>query len=100
MLTKKEIITILKKELPYLKAIFGVKRIGLFGSFSKGIQREDSDVDIIVEFEKPIGLKFVELADYIENILGRKVDILTPAGIKSIRIKKVAEDIKKSIVYV
>ncbi len=100
MLTKKEIIYLLKKELPYLKAIFGVKRIGLFGSFSKGIQREDSDVDIIVEFERPIGLKFVELSDHIENLIGKKVDILTPAGIKSIRIKKVAEDIKKSIVYV
>ncbi len=100
MLTKEETINALKKELPYLKAIFGVKRIGLFGSYSKGIQREDSDVDLIVEFEKPIGLKFVELADYIENILGRKVDILTPEGIKSIRVKKVAEDIKKSVVYV
>ncbi len=100
MLTKKEIITILKNELPYLRDIFGVKRIGLFGSSAKGIQREDSDVDLVVEFEKPIGLKFVELSEHIEKVLGKKVDILTPAGIKSIRVKKVAEDIKKSIVYV
>lgn len=100
MLTKEEIIKILKKELPYLRAIFGVKRIGLFGSSAKGIQREDSDVDLVVEFEKPIGLKFIELSDYIEKVLGKKVDILTPAGIKSIRVKKVAEDIKKNIVYV
>lgn len=99
-MSKEDIITILKKELPYLRNFFGVKRIGLFGSFAKGIQREDSDVDIVVEFEKPIGLKFIEMADHIEKILGKKVDILTPAGIKSIRIKKVAEDIKKSIVYV
>lgn len=100
MPTKEDIITILKKELPYLRNFFGVKRIGLFGSFAKGIQREDSDVDIVVEFEKPIGLKFIEMADHIEKILGKKVDILTPAGIKSIRIKKIAENIKKSIVYV
>ncbi len=100
MLTKEEVIKILKKELPYLRAIFGVKRIGMFGSYSKGIQREDSDVDIIVEFEKPIGLKFVELVEHIENILCKKVDILTPAWIKSIRVKKVAEDIEKSVVYV
>lgn len=99
-MSKEDIVTILKKELPYLRNFFGVKRIGLFGSFAKGIQREDSDVDIVVEFEKPIGLKFVEMADHIEKILGKKVDILTPAGIKSIRIKKVAEDIKESIVYV
>ncbi len=100
MPTKEEIITTLKNELPYLWSFFGVKRIGLFGSFAKGIQREDSDIDIIVEFEKPIGLKFIELSDHIEKTLGKKVDILTPAGIESIRVKKVAEDIKKSIVYV
>ncbi len=100
MSIKEEIIIVLKIELTYLREFFGVKKIGLFGSYSKGTQREDSDVDLVVEFEKPIGLKFIELSDYIEKVLGKKVDILTPAGIKSIRVKKVAEDIKKSIVYV
>jgi predicted nucleotidyltransferase len=100
MLTQKEIITILKKELPHLEAFFGVNRIGIFGSYSKGIQKEESDVDIILEFEKPIGLKFIELSEYIEKLIGKKVDILTPAGIHSIRLKEVAEDIRKSIVYI
>lgn len=100
MLTKEKIKSLLKKELPHLRALFGVKRIGIFGSYSKGVQKEDSDVDLIVEFERPIGLKFFELSEYIENLLGKKVDILTPAGIKSIRVKEVAENIKKSIVYV
>ncbi len=72
MLTKEEIIRILKKEPPYLRAIFGIKRIGLFGSSAKGIQTEDSDVDLIIEFEKPIGLKFIELSDQIEKALERK----------------------------
>jgi len=45
-------------------------------------------------------LKFFELSEYIENLLDKKVDILTPAGIKSIRVKEVTENIKKSIVYV
>jgi len=100
MLTKEKIKSLLKKELPHLRAFFGVKRIGLFGSYSKGEQQEDSDVDLLVEFEKPIGLKFIELSEYIENLLGRKIDIPTPAGIKSIRVKQVAEDIRKSIEYV
>ncbi|MCX9083762.1 MAG: nucleotidyltransferase family protein [Candidatus Methanoperedens sp.] len=100
MITRKEIIAILRRELPHLKTIFGVKRIGIFGSYSKEAQKEDSDVDLIVEFERPIGLKFFELSEYIENLLGKKVDILTPAGINSIRVKEVAENIKKSIVYV
>ncbi len=72
MLTKEETITTLKKELPYLRNFFGIKRIGLFGSFAKGIQREDSDVDIIVEFEKPIGLKFIELSDQLKRRWVRK----------------------------
>ena len=100
MLTKEKIRILLRKELPQLKSLFGVKRIGIFGSYSKGTQQDDSDIDLMVEFERPIGLKFIELSDHIEKVLGKKVDILTPAGIKSIRIKEVAEDIKKSIAYV
>ena len=100
MLTKEEIIKILRKELPYFRSNFGVEKIGLFGSFAKGIPTIESDVDIIVEFKKPIGLRFVDFAEHIENILGRKIDILTPEGLNSIRIKKVQEGIKRNIIYV
>lgn len=79
---------------------YGVKKIGLFGSYARGTPARGSDVDILVEFEKPIGLKFVEFAEYLEELLGTKVDILTPAGIESIRIEKVAGNIMESIVYV
>jgi predicted nucleotidyltransferase len=96
----KDIVEIIRKELPYLKKIFGVKRIGLFGSFARETPQADSDVDILVDFEKPIGLKFMDLADYLEQILGRKVDILTPEGIRSIRVKEIAQEIERSIVYV
>ncbi|NOR67042.1 MAG: nucleotidyltransferase [Woeseiaceae bacterium] len=100
MLTKKEVIEILRRELPYFVSRYGVKRIGLFGSYAKGTQAEDSDVDVVVEFERPIGLKFIEFGDYLERILGKKTDILTPAGIEGIRIRRVAEDIRDSVVYV
>jgi len=53
-----------------------------------------------VEFDKPIGFKFMVLAEFLENKLGRKVDLLTPDGIETIRAKHLAENIKKSIVYV
>lgn len=98
-LTQDIIIKKLKQELPFLKDKFGIRKIGIFGSFAKGLHGKDSDIDIIVEFEKPIGLAFVDLADYIENLFGKKVDLLTPEGIRSIRIKKVALDIEKSIIY-
>ena len=100
MLTKNEIIALLRKELPCLKTFFGVKRIGIFGSYSKYVQKEDSDVDLIVEFERPIGLKFFELSEYLEKLIGKKVDILTPCRYQSIRVKEVAENIKKNIVYI
>jgi predicted nucleotidyltransferase len=95
-----DIKNILQKEYPYLKHHFGIKRISLFGSFSTNTAKNTSDIDLLVEFTTSIGFKFMALADYLENILGRKVDILTPDGLKTIRVKQVAEKIKQSIVYV
>ncbi|MCP5046977.1 MAG: nucleotidyltransferase, partial [bacterium] len=64
---------IIRKESPYLKDHFGIKRIGLFGSFSSHTANESSDVDLVVEFETPIGFKFITLVEFLENKLGRKV---------------------------
>lgn len=100
MLTSDQIIQTLQKEQPYLAAEFGVSRIGLFGSYATGQPDQASDIDLLVEFERPIGFRFLELADYLEAVLGRKVDLLTPAGIQNIRIPKVARSISESIVYV
>jgi len=97
---KETIITKLKLQYPYLISEYGIKRIGLFGSYSKNKQTEESDIDIVAEFEKPIGLKFVEFSEYLEKILGKKTDVLTPEGIKGITIKSISEDIEKSIIYV
>jgi len=99
MLNKKDIIEILKKELPELKSKYYVKRIGIFGSYAKDLQKEDSDIDIIVEFKKPIGLEFIDFTERLEKLFNKKVDILTRDGIRSIRIKKIADDILGSIIY-
>ncbi len=98
--TSEDVKEILRRELPKLKSEFGVKRIGLFGSFSRGKQKQASDIDLLIEFDNPIGFKFMILAEYLENKLGRKVDILTPAGVQSIRIKPIAASILRSVVYV
>ncbi len=100
MLNKEKITEILREKYPYLISEYGVRRIGLFGSYAKGKQTEDSDIDIVAEFERPIGLKFVEFTEYLESTLGKKTDVLTPEGVKGITIKRIARDIKKSVIYV
>jgi predicted nucleotidyltransferase len=100
MLSKEEVVRALREISSYLATEFGVSKIGLFGSYAKGNPNETSDVDIIVEFERPIGLRFVDLVDYLENLLGRQVDVLTPAGIQNIRIAQVAQSIRQSVLYV
>lgn len=100
MATKEQVVKLLREKYPYLAAEYGVKRVGIFGSYAKGLPDETSDVDIIVEFEHPIGFRFIELVEYLERLLGRKVDVLTPAGLRGIRVARVAQDITESIVYV
>ncbi|MEK7376397.1 MAG: nucleotidyltransferase family protein [Candidatus Margulisiibacteriota bacterium] len=100
MFTQNSVKEILKRELPFLRKRFFVRRIALFGSFAKGTYTNSSDVDIAVEFERPIGLIFVELAEYLENVLGRKTDVLTIGGIKAIRIKSAASSIEEDLLYV
>ena len=70
--SREQIIEKLKNEYPFLSSRYGLKKIGLFGSFASGTQNEQSDVDLIVEFNKPIGLEFIELTEHLEALLGKK----------------------------
>jgi predicted nucleotidyltransferase len=56
---------------------FGVRRIGLFGSFARGDQTADSDLDFLVELEKPSFSNFMDLAFYLEDRFGRRVELIT-----------------------
>ncbi len=91
---------ILEEHKDEIKERFGVKSIGLFGSCARSEETEESDVDLIVEFKDPNFDDFMELTFYLENILGRYVDILTPAGLEGIRIPEVSDEISRSVVYV
>jgi hypothetical protein len=99
-LTKEAILRRIRESYPQLTAQFGVQRIGLFGSFARGTAQESSDVDLIVELQRPIGLKFMEMVEYLETLLGRRVDVLTPAGLHGIRLPGVARQIEESVVHV
>ncbi len=83
MKSKEEILRTIKKDLAYLKEKFKVKSIGIFGSYVRGEQTKTSDIDMLVEFDAPVGFfKFIELEDYLSEKLGVKVDLVTPDALK------------------
>lgn len=104
VMSQEKVISILRKEMPYLKDKYGVERIMLYGSFAKGKQKGKSDIDVLVDLRKTLGFEFIALADRLEAKLGRKVDIATFEHFKrsshSPRYRHVAEDIKRSLIYV
>ncbi len=76
-------IEIIKVHLPDVKKRFGVKKIGVFGSHSRGEETDASDVDVLVGFEKPVDIfTFLELREYLETVLKRKVDLVTEKALK------------------
>lgn len=72
-----ELKTILRKAMPYLIEQFGIREIGIVGSYIRDGAVPEHDLDIPVEFSRPIGWEIVELSDYLENLLEFKVDLVT-----------------------
>ena len=95
MRTLEEIQKILQSHKKELYKKFGVKRIGIFGSYSRGKQKETSDIDILVEFHRPIGfIKFIKLQEYLEGLLGVKVDLVTKKALKKQIRKQILQEVK------
>ena len=62
---------------------FHIKEIGIFGSYIRGEEKADSDIDILVEFEKPIDLfRFLDLEEMLSELSGRKVDLVSKKALK------------------
>ena len=100
MPTKQWITETLRKERPFLASEYGVKRLGLFGSYARGRPTEASDIDLLVEFERPIGFRFIEFAEHLERLLGKPVEVLTLAGLQAVRVDRVGKSIEESVEYV
>ena len=98
---REELIELLKANKKELEK-FGVQKIGIFGSFGREEADKSSDIDIVVEFKKGEGTfrNFGGLIEYLENLFNRPIDILTPTGIETIRIREIKENIKREIIYV
>lgn len=89
----KTILKEMKSELAYR---FHVNKLGLFGSVTRADFTGNSDIDIIVDFSEPIGIEFVDLAEYLEEKLKRKVDLVSRNAIKA----RFFQEIQGEIQYV
>jgi len=96
MITKNDILLKLKELKPTLHKEYAVKEIGLFGSFADETFNDESDIDILVELERPIGWKYFTLELYLEKIFNRKIDLVTKNALKD----QIKDRILKQINYV
>ena len=78
---------------PFLAEKYGVSSLGIFGSLPRGDFGEESDIDIIVDFKKPVGIEFIDLADEIEKRLQHKIDLVSRKGIKERYFNAIAPEI-------
>lgn len=83
MKNREEILRILADARPELAREFGVRRLALFGSFARGDAHPESDVDVLVEVDPSIGLRFVELAERIEGLLGLPTDVVSRRAVSA-----------------
>jgi len=95
MKTREDIEATLRKNIPFLKEKYNVDKIGIFGSYIRGEESKESDIDILVDFENPIGWEFIDLKEFLEEILNKKVDLVTVKALKP----QLRENILKEVVY-
>jgi predicted nucleotidyltransferase len=89
-----EIKRMLSRHKNYLKKKYNVKYIGIFGSFVRGQQKKTSDIDILVEFDRPIDLfEFIKLEDELSRLLGIKVDLVSKKALKPYIGKRILEEV-------
>ncbi len=88
-----DIIRILNKNRNIIEKEFSVEKIGIFGSYAKGIQTESSDIYILVEFKNPTYDNFINLAFYLENLFGKRIDLITVKGLSPYIYPFVAKEV-------
>ncbi|MCC7026971.1 MAG: nucleotidyltransferase family protein [Saprospiraceae bacterium] len=93
MKTLHEIVLTLGKHKQHLFSEYPIKSLAIFGSYSRSEQEEGSDLDLLVEFNDKIGLRFIDLADELETLIGFKVDLVSRKGIKDKYYKKIESDL-------
>ena len=88
-------IAVIKKSKRDLREKYGVRRIGIFGSYAKDKQHRKSDIDILVEFKKDIDLfDFIDVKGYLENILKKRVDLVMKTALKPNIGKRILKEVR------
>jgi predicted nucleotidyltransferase len=93
MKTLQEIKSTLGRHKQQLFSDYPIKSLAIFGSYARREQNDESDLDIVVEFSEKIGLRFIDLAEELENLIGFKVDLVSKKGIKKKYYKKIESDL-------
>lgn len=93
MKTLQEIKSTLSSHKSRLFKDYPIKSMAIFGSYSRKEQKDISDLDILIEFSDRIGIRFVDLADDLEQIVGFKVDLVSKKGIKDKYLKSIDSDL-------
>jgi predicted nucleotidyltransferase len=84
----------LNKSLPMLKKKYPIKYLAVFGSFSRNENKETSDIDVLVEFNEPVGIEFINLAEELEAILETRVDLVSRNAIKPQYFEQIKNDLQ------
>ena len=77
-----EVTKILKEQKTFLAKTYFVNKIGIFGSYARNEETRESDIDLLVEFSRPVGFEFLDLKDYLEKVLNKPVDLVTVNALK------------------
>lgn len=93
MTTLSDIKETLKSHKDRLSSKYGLSNIAIFGSYGRGQQTADSDIDILVDFKQPIGIEFIDLAEELERLLKIKVDLVSKNGVKPDYFKQIETDL-------
>jgi predicted nucleotidyltransferase len=94
--TYQHYVQLLKSHLPDLQKDYSVASLGIFGSYVRGEQNSDSDLDVLVTFHKvPSLVKLIELEDDLETLTGLDVDVVMERGLKP----EVAKNVSKEVVW-
>jgi len=93
MTTLTDIKETLKINKDRLASKYGLSIIAIFGSYGRGQQTAESDVDILVDFKRPIGVEFIDLADELEGLLKIKVDLVSKNGVRPVYFKQIEREL-------